>query len=465
MDAITPRSPAPRLLLVYVLPALLLVAGSLGLTHSGADMALQRAFFTPSAETEWSYGEHPFWQVIYHLGTLPAMLAVLLALTGLFLKLRGMRMAQRNFRSIYLALVLAMGPGLIANAILKDHWGRPRPRDVIEFGGTHAYERPWQHDPSSRGKSFPCGHATMGFFFFAFYFIHRRHRPGMAWMAFTFAMVLGWVIGAARALQGGHFLTDTWWAMGLMWFTCTGCWHLVSWLERQPVAHAAAGTWRRYPIRTSLLLGTGALMAIGGALLATPYQHRESASFPNELFTKEARLVAYFEEGHLEFKDGGDASFRADGTGHGMVWSRVNTRIAHEVDAGQGELRIRQTRRGYFTELNQHLHCTLPYEPLAGCHVELRDTVVDLPLKNISHSQLWSFTGKGDIRLRVPESLQLRVRHRAGVTVRDESGWCVPSDGMLQKAGPSPLIKVDAFLAEGSVTVIGETDGDTGVAP
>src|SRR5687768_7121090 len=36
---------------------------------------------------------------------------------------------------VYLFLVLIVGAGLIVNLVLKDNFGRARPRDVVEFGG------------------------------------------------------------------------------------------------------------------------------------------------------------------------------------------------------------------------------------------------------------------------------------------------------------------------------------------
>ena len=35
-----------------------------------------------------------------------------------------------------LTLSLIVGPGILVNLILKDHWGRPRPVHVTMFGGT-----------------------------------------------------------------------------------------------------------------------------------------------------------------------------------------------------------------------------------------------------------------------------------------------------------------------------------------
>ena len=44
---------------------------------------------------------------------------------------------------VFLVATLALGPGLLVNVVLKDHWGRSRPIDVTQFGGTDHYVRWW----------------------------------------------------------------------------------------------------------------------------------------------------------------------------------------------------------------------------------------------------------------------------------------------------------------------------------
>ena len=43
---------------------------------------------------------------------------------------------------VLMIATLALGPGLVANNLLKDNWARPRPIDVTEFGGTEHFV-PW----------------------------------------------------------------------------------------------------------------------------------------------------------------------------------------------------------------------------------------------------------------------------------------------------------------------------------
>lgn len=107
----------------------------------------------------------------------------------------------------YLLLALALGPGLLVNTVLKDHWGRARPAQVSEFGGTQQFTpAPLPADQCARNCSFPAGHPAIGFYLIAFAFLvpERRQRR----LAGAAAVAAGALIGLARMAQGGHFLSD-----------------------------------------------------------------------------------------------------------------------------------------------------------------------------------------------------------------------------------------------------------------
>lgn len=108
-------------------------------------------------------------------------------------------------RVFYLILVLAIGPGLVVNALLKDHWGRARPYQVEAFGGEKAFTRAGViSDQCESNCAFVSGHASMGFYLFAFSFLWPRHRK--KWTAL--ALSAGFTVGLARTLQGSHFVSD-----------------------------------------------------------------------------------------------------------------------------------------------------------------------------------------------------------------------------------------------------------------
>ena len=105
----------------------------------------------------------------------------------------------------YLLAALAIGPGLMVNLVLKDNWGRARPYDVIQFGGTSAFTPAFvMSSECHHNCAFVSGHAAMGFYFIAFGFLCQRRRS----LVFLFAGIYGAVVGMVRILQGGHFLSD-----------------------------------------------------------------------------------------------------------------------------------------------------------------------------------------------------------------------------------------------------------------
>ncbi len=122
---------------------------------------------------------------------------------------------------VYLLAVFLLGPGLLVNGVLKEHWGRARPSQIVEFGGDKRYTPPLViADQCGHNCSFVSGEASLGFAFAAFGFAARaprRRRLGLA-----AGVGLGSAFGLLRMVQGGHFLSDVYFA-GLIIF-------LLAWL-------------------------------------------------------------------------------------------------------------------------------------------------------------------------------------------------------------------------------------------
>jgi lipid A 4'-phosphatase len=94
---------------------------------------------------------------------------------------------------MFLFLGLVIGPGMVANGLFKDHWGRARPHDIVEFGGAMHFSRALVPvDECSRNCSFVAGDAAFGFYL-----------PAIAYV-----VGLGALFGLARLAAGAHFLSD-----------------------------------------------------------------------------------------------------------------------------------------------------------------------------------------------------------------------------------------------------------------
>lgn len=164
-----------------------------------------------------------FLESIYHYGIIPGWILAGLATLGFILSFFYQEFAKRRRDFLLIILTLALGSGLIGHALLKDHWGRPRPKQTIEFGGAQAF-RPFyspnlseQPEPS---KSFICGHCTMGFYFFSVFFLGLYHqKKALTYFGLIFALFLGGLLSYARVAQGGHFLSDIVMAALIMWWT------------------------------------------------------------------------------------------------------------------------------------------------------------------------------------------------------------------------------------------------------
>lgn len=124
----------------------------------------------------------------------------------------------------YLLLSLALGPGLMVNTVFKDHWGRARPSQVEEFGGTQHFTPPLIiTDQCEKNCSFVSGHASVGFWFLApaLLLTGRKRR-----FAVTASVAAGLGIGLVRMIQGGHFLSDVLFS-GLVVYIVTTLLHAV----------------------------------------------------------------------------------------------------------------------------------------------------------------------------------------------------------------------------------------------
>lgn len=110
-----------------------------------------------------------------------------------------------NREIIYLLLVLLIGPGLLVNFVFKDHFGRARPYQIVNFGGDKQFSRPLViANQCKKNCSFPSGHAATGFYFVALALLWQRRKKLMV----SLAILFGFIVGLGRMLQGGHFLSD-----------------------------------------------------------------------------------------------------------------------------------------------------------------------------------------------------------------------------------------------------------------
>ena len=109
---------------------------------------------------------------------------------------------------LFFAVFLILGPGILVNAVLKPNWGRPRPVQVRSFGGDRDFVAVGLMSRYEDSKSFPSGHAAMGFFLMAPGFVLLRRNRRAAHVFFGLGLIYGGIMGVTRVVQGGHFTSD-----------------------------------------------------------------------------------------------------------------------------------------------------------------------------------------------------------------------------------------------------------------
>lgn len=207
------------LLLAFLLLAAALLAATL---YPALDIAAAALFFDPTYQPV-NTANHGFWLRENAIANAmhetiqwgARVLAALLIASVIFNK-------QRK-AAVFLLVALIIGPGLLTNTVLKDNWGRARPVQVQEFGGTAQFTPALQPaDQCARNCSFVSGDGALGFFLHAFFYVVPavlRRR------VFAAGFIGGSVIfGGLRIGMGAHFLSDVLWAGALM-LVCTAIIH------------------------------------------------------------------------------------------------------------------------------------------------------------------------------------------------------------------------------------------------
>lgn len=115
----------------------------------------------------------------------------------------------------FLFLAMLIGPGLFVNFGFKDHWGRARPGQLVQFGGEKYYTAPLQRsNECKKNCSFVSGHAAMGY---SLIFLAAITESRLIWL--MGGVTAGLLIGLLRMLQGGHFLSDVLFAFFPVWIS------------------------------------------------------------------------------------------------------------------------------------------------------------------------------------------------------------------------------------------------------
>jgi lipid A 4'-phosphatase len=167
------------------------------------DLSISKAFY--------SGGFHLIarsWQTFLQQGLNYFVLASVVLVVGVYVfnSLYRRHLLRIDGRKVcYLLLVLIIGAGLVVNVLLKDNFGRARPRDVAEFGGQKLFTPAFVvSGECNTNCSFSSGDGAGAFFSLALALALSRRRR-----FFLAGLGLGVVVSLGRIAAGAHFFSDT----------------------------------------------------------------------------------------------------------------------------------------------------------------------------------------------------------------------------------------------------------------
>ena len=120
---------------------------------------------------------------------------------------------------LFICALYVLGPGLLANGILKAYWGRARPADTLPFGGDKQFTMPLTPtDQCAANCSFVSGEASGCAALLISMLLITQYDPSLARRKRLRLgiLVLALLGGFFRIVKGAHFTSDVLFAFILM---------------------------------------------------------------------------------------------------------------------------------------------------------------------------------------------------------------------------------------------------------
>ncbi len=213
-----------RGILLIVVMLLVLVGLTLWGEAHDWDRSFSAQFF--SDKNSWFLADISPWNWLYDYGVIPGVLVSVISILILInTRVKSSWSSLRPYLFIC-ALTPFIASLLLVNIVLKDHTGRPRPREIPQFSGNWEYKPVLEAGIPGRGHSFPCGHCSIAFTLTSGIVFWQRSRK-FALASLALGMTYGLLMSYARIVQGGHFLSDAFWSLGVVWFTVISLYYFV----------------------------------------------------------------------------------------------------------------------------------------------------------------------------------------------------------------------------------------------
>ena len=170
------------------------------------DIKISELFYLK--EFGFKYKEH--YAVVLFYNAIPLLTKTfvficILYLLYILIKSKNFKKALSSW-AFFLIISALIAPGITVNSLLKENFGRARPREIVEFGGTKNFSRAFAFsDQCPKNCSFSSGHAAMGYYFSSIAYVARSLYFARIYIT---SILFGSIVGLSRIIMGGHFASD-----------------------------------------------------------------------------------------------------------------------------------------------------------------------------------------------------------------------------------------------------------------
>jgi|GEM_PF-180683 membrane-associated PAP2 superfamily phosphatase len=410
------------------------------------DLKIESWFFNANG-MKWFTSENPFFAFLYKYGTIPG--AVLAALSIAVFSASFIHKKAVKFRkpAALIILTFLLGPGLLINVVCKNYTGRPRPREVKEFGGRWDFRQPFVFGEPGRGFSFPCGHASMGFVFYAVYLAYRKKYPRTSLAFLAGAFVMGGALGLARMAQGAHFASDVLWSAGITVLAAESVHYF--WVKTWDDKNELFGGGKNMNIVFAAVSAAMIFIAAAFFMFATPFNRFRHYPFG-------CRPVFLAETDDASFNisvagPGEDGSLDFSAMGFGLPWSDLEDRLT----ALPGMDNYVLAKKGGFSELNSSVELKLPRCNYKKFSIKTKEGDINAHAPEINAEDIVISTKKGGITLLLSKGAAFGraelTAERGDIVFGTEASFEFPAGctvDITAKKGTVRLVSTNKYFAD-----------------
>lgn len=410
------------------------------------DIKIQSYFYKPGLG--WFMKHEQPWDFLYRYGTIPAVLLSIFSVLLMILSYMTIKYFKYRKIALFLILTMLIGPGIIINITLKDHWGRYRPRQIKEFGGRYDYQVIWEKGASGVGESFPCGHCSMGYYLMIPYLFLRKKRKRLAYLVLVSGILIGSVIGIARMIQGAHFASDVVWSAGLVYLTASSIFYFLG--MNKNIYQTEEKNFNKKYSKLIIVIGVLIILIIIIAVLfATPFYKTQEYNL-NKKRTPKNKIITriILDNADINIKKIKTIDVDWEAHGFGFPGSKVIFKSYKKEKENHSYIYITNYTRGWFTELNQKYDIKLPYKKGDITIIKLGKGNIDFFVKNIEIGSKFRINiDDGDMNIYLHENNSLIINTENYIT--NNSNLKILKEDNKLKVGNPPYILINLNIENG----------------